>query len=134
MLAERISDVFTGLLDLTIKLVTDLRRQVQGEHLKENIERSIRRQCKAEYEKGRKYTVEDSGRLGVYYVTKASLPSAHEVRNHSWTVDTTEKIYKCRCGQYSIHKYPCRHMFAAAEAVSRFSGGACVAILHLLHF
>ena len=119
VLAERISDVFTGLLDLTIKLVSDLREKVQIDWDKgNNIERSILSKCKTEYHKGKKYTVEESGRLGVYYVTKASLASAKDVRNHSWTVDTTEKRYKCRCGLYSVHKYPCRHMFAAAEKVS----------------
>ena len=120
MLAERVSDVFTGLLDLTIKLVTDLRRTVQSEVQTHAIERSIRIKCKAEYKASRMYTVEESGRVGVYLVGKASLPSANEVRSRSWTVDTSAEKYTCRCGLYSIYKYPCRHMFAAAEAVSRF--------------
>ena len=80
VLAERVSDVFTGLLDLTTKLVTDLRRTVQSEVQTHAIERSIRIKCKAEYKASRKYTVKESGRVGVYLVGKASLPSANEVQ------------------------------------------------------
>ena len=120
MLAERVSDVFTGLLDLTIKLVTDLRRTVQREVQTHEIDRSICSKCKAEYKASRMYTVEESGRVGVYLVGKASLPSANEVRSRSWRVDTRAEKYTYRCGLYSINKYPCRHMFAASDAVSRF--------------